>query len=75
MTRMNVLDDHVPFLMKGMPVVNMIDFEYGSAPGLNDYWHTDKDTLDKLSPESLETIQKVCLGLINKLLATDFKDL
>ena len=71
MTRMNILDDHVPFLLKGMPVVNIIDFEFGSKPGLNDYWHTDEDTIDKLSPESLESVGRVGLGVINRLMAKD----
>lgn len=41
-----VIDDHVPFLEKGIPVINIIDFDYP-------YWHTIEDTPDKCSPESL----------------------
>ena len=33
----------------------------------NDYWHTDKDTLDKLSAESLETVGRVLVRVLNKL--------
>jgi len=62
-----LLDDHIPFLRAGIPAVDLIDFEFGSAPGLNDYWHTDKDTLDKLSPRSLEIIGKTTLRLISEL--------
>nr|MBP7276518.1 M28 family peptidase [Kiritimatiellia bacterium] len=47
-SRHDVLDDHVPFLNSGMPAVNLIDFEYGSAPGLNDYWHTSEDRMEHL---------------------------
>lgn len=54
-----ILDDHVPFLRKGMPAVDIMDFQYGSTPGANDYWHTDRDTMDKLSPKSLETVGRV----------------
>lgn len=63
----SIHDDHVPFLQAGVPAVNLIDFEFGSAPGLNDYWHTDKDTLDKVSPTSLEIVGRTVLRLIQKL--------
>lgn len=63
----SILDDHVPFLLAGMPVVNLIDFEYGSAPGRNDYWHTTNDTLDKLSVKSMQTVGDVVLKMIENL--------
>ena len=59
-----ILDDHQPFLDAGMPAVDLIDFLYGSAPGLNDYWHTAADTPDKLSAESLQTIGRVVLRML-----------
>jgi glutaminyl-peptide cyclotransferase len=63
-----IIDDHVPFIQAGMPTVDLIDFEYGSAPGLNDYWHTTADTADKLSPESLATVGKVAVRTVNAVL-------
>ena len=62
---MPMLDDHVPFLDVGIPAIDIIDFEFGSAPGLNDYWHTDKDTLDKISPRSLQIIGQTGLRLLD----------
>jgi Zn-dependent M28 family amino/carboxypeptidase len=59
-----ILDDHVPFLMAGIPAVNIIDFEFGSAPGLNDYWHTENDTMDKVSPRSLEIVGRTGMKLV-----------
>ena len=59
-----IIDDHLPFLEAGIAAVDLIDFEYGSAPGLNDYWHTTNDTLDKLSADSLETVGRVTLRLL-----------
>ncbi|MBL8091134.1 MAG: M28 family peptidase [Anaerolineales bacterium] len=41
-----ILDDHTPFLEKGIPAVDIIDFDY-------EYWHTIEDTPDKVSAESL----------------------
>ena len=45
-----VLDDHVPFLEKKIPAVDLIDFSYGEN---NAYWHTPEDTPDKISGESI----------------------
>ncbi len=47
-------DDHQAFHEAGIPAIDLIDFEFGSAPGRNDYWHTPADTMDKISVESLE---------------------
>src|SRR5262245_46313787 len=54
-------DDHMPFLHAGVPAVDVIDLEYGSSPGENDYWHTKEDTLDKISPRSLKIVGDVIL--------------
>ena len=47
--RHTMLDDHIPFAQRGIPTVDMIDFDYP-------YWHTTQDTADKVSGESLEAI-------------------
>lgn len=65
----SVLDDHVPFFDKNIPTLNLIDFEYGTAPGKNDLWHTENDTLDHLSAESLQIIGRVTLRILNALAA------
>lgn len=61
-------DDHDAFFGAGMPAVDIIDFQYGSAPGRNDYWHTAQDTLDKISAESLGTVGRVVVRVINRLI-------
>lgn len=61
-------DDHDPFHERGVPAVNLIDYEYGSAPGRNDYWRTPEDTIDKLSPDSLGIVGRVTLRLVRDLL-------
>ena len=48
-----VIDDNVPFSEEGFETINLIDFEYGSKPKSNDYWHTPNDTIDKISRQSL----------------------
>jgi len=51
-----VEDDHVPFLEAGVAAVNLIDYDYGPA---NSYWHTERDTPDKLSAGSFQIIGRV----------------
>lgn len=57
-------DDHIPFRRRGVPAIDLIDFEYGP---LNRYWHTEKDTLDKLSPRSMEIAGKVVMETLRRL--------
>ena len=47
--RWAMIDDHTPFAQRGIPAVDIIDFDYP-------YWHTVADTADKVSPDSLERI-------------------
>ncbi len=54
-------DDHTPFAKIGVPVADLIDFDYGYN---NVFWHTPEDTLDKLSPNSLEIVGSVVLETI-----------
>jgi len=61
---LEVSDDHLPFLKRGVPAVDLIDFTYG----YNDaYWHTTQDTVDKLSPRSLQIVGSVILETIRIL--------
>ena len=59
-----ILDDHQPFLDAGIPAVDLIDFQYGSTPGGNEYWHTVADTIDKVDAASLEVVGRVVLRVI-----------
>jgi len=61
---MEVTDDHVPFVKRGVPCADFIDFNYG----YNDvFWHTTQDTVDKLSPKSLEIVGDTMLETIRIL--------
>ena len=62
-------DDHVAFLERGVPAVNLIDFHFGTAPGANDHWHTAEDTMDKLSAESLGIVGRVAARMAEEILA------
>ena len=60
-----VYDDHVAFKDAGFKAIDLIDFEYGSKPGLNDYWHTPQDTPDKLSADSLLTVGRLACSILS----------
>ena len=47
---MEVEDDHLPFVKRGVPSIDLVDLDYGPN---NSYHHTDKDTMDKISAHSL----------------------
>ncbi len=47
-----ISDDHLPLNEVGIPTIDIIDFQYP-------YWHTQQDTPDKCSSESLEAVGKV----------------
>jgi glutaminyl-peptide cyclotransferase len=51
----SMLDDHTPFLEKGIKAVDIIDFDYP-------YWHTTGDTSDKVSAQSLEIVGNTLLN-------------
>jgi Zn-dependent M28 family amino/carboxypeptidase len=60
----SMLDDHMPFVQAGASALDLIDFDYGPD---NSWWHTDKDTMDKLSAASLQTVGSVVLESIRQL--------
>jgi Zn-dependent M28 family amino/carboxypeptidase len=47
---MEVSDDHLPFVRRGVPSIDIIDLDYGPN---NSYHHTAQDTMDKISAKSL----------------------
>lgn len=59
-----ILDDHVPFVERGIPAVDLIDFDYGPGPPPGGYWHTTQDTLDKVCPESLDAVGEAVLAVL-----------
>src|SRR5438067_11401518 len=49
-----ITDDHTPLNQIGIPVIDLIDFDFPP-------WHTADDTLDKVSAESLQIVGRVAL--------------
>lgn len=57
--RYRMLDDHIPFLDRGIPSVDIIDFDYP-------YWHTSQDTVDKVSADSLAAVGETLWSWLKK---------
>jgi len=57
-------DDHRPFVQLGVPCADLIDLDYGYN---NVFHHTPQDTLDKLSPKSLQIVGDVTLETVRML--------
>src|SRR6266446_243384 len=56
----STVDDHIIFLKRGVPAVDVINFEIP-------YWHTVEDTLDKVSAKSLAITGDVFLESVKQL--------
>ncbi|HWY51981.1 MAG TPA: M28 family peptidase [Chthoniobacterales bacterium] len=55
----DITDDHTPLNAVGIPVIDLIDFRFS-------YWHTADDTIDKLSPQSLQVVGSVALYYLSQ---------
>jgi hypothetical protein len=58
---LDVKDDHINFLEAGIPAVDIIDLDYPA-------WHTEADTLDKVSAESMQVVGDVLLAALPEIL-------
>jgi len=52
-----ILDDHIAFLRRGIPVVDLIDLE-------DPAWHTHGDTIDRLDPAVMAEVHDVVLAWV-----------
>ncbi len=57
-------DDHLPFLARKAAAVDIIDLE---TPQREGFWHTNADTLDKVSPVSLAMVGHVLIEVVPQL--------
>jgi glutaminyl-peptide cyclotransferase len=59
-------DDHLSFLSRNVPSVDLIDLDNGPNGDVY-YWHTAQDTLDKISAKSLGIVGHVLLESVKAL--------
>lgn len=57
-----ILDDHTPFLERGIPAIDLIDFDFPA-------WHTTRDSLAAVSPRSLDATGSALVVLLRRLRA------
>ena len=60
----SIEDDHLPFLARKAAAVDIIDLE---TPQREGFWHTNADTLDKVSPVSLAIVGHVLIEVVPQL--------
>jgi len=53
----SIIDDHLPFIEKGIPTVLIIDLDY-------EMWHTTQDDISHISTESMRTVGNVLLAYL-----------
>jgi glutaminyl-peptide cyclotransferase len=54
-----MIDDHSPLNAIGIPIIDVIDFDYS-------WWHTAGDTIDKISAQSLQIVGSVALYYLSE---------
>ena len=54
-----LIDDHAPVNAIGIPMIDIIDFDYP-------WWHTADDTMDKISAQSLQIVGSVTLYYLSE---------
>lgn len=62
-----VYDDHIPLGEMGIKIINIIDAELIGADSPNprrNYWHTQKDTIENISKETLREVGQLITHLI-----------
>jgi hypothetical protein len=55
-----ILDDHIPFLERGVPAIDLIDFDF-------DCWHRRCDDISAVSEESLDRVGETMMELLPRL--------
>lgn len=59
-------DDHLPFVKKSIPAINLIDFNHLQS------WHKPNDTVEHLSLDSIEKVGKLAVWLAQKIASEGF---
>jgi len=73
-SRSDIIDDHISFKNVGIPVVDVVDAEFGRMgrdpatgkefDGMGEFHHANTDTIDKVSQKSLEIVGRTILRTV-----------
>ena len=70
--KLAITDDHLPFIRRGLHVIDVIDIDYCSDGGVDcgqdarNLHHTLQDTIDQITARSLQIVGDVALTLVTK---------
>lgn len=64
-TQTSIQDDHLPFIRKGVPSVDIIDAGRSGSSVFPPQWDTTHDTVDKLDPDMLALVGDVLLQTLH----------
>jgi glutaminyl-peptide cyclotransferase len=66
-----IIDDHMSFIQVGVPSVDVVDAEYGRMgvrfDAMGEFHHSNADTMDKVSQNSLEIVGRTVLRAVELL--------
>ena len=66
-----IIDDHISFAKVGVPVVDVVDAQFGRMgpgfDGMGEFHHANTDTMDKISQTSLEIVGRTILLTVELL--------
>ena len=66
-----IIDDHVSFAKVGVPAVDVVDAQFGRMgagfDGMGEFHHANTDTMDKISPASLDIVGTTILLTVELL--------
>jgi glutaminyl-peptide cyclotransferase len=61
----SIIDDHMSFIVAGIPAVDVVDAQYGRMgpqfDSMGEFHHSDADTMDKVSEQSLGVVGRTIL--------------
>lgn len=69
-----IYDDHIPLGEMGIKIINIIDADLIGADSSNprrNYWHTQNDTIENISKETLNEVGKLLTHLIYRIKFTE----
>lgn len=59
-----ILDDHLPFIRKGIPAIDIVESKSSATGSFPATWHTLSDNIQNISPESLKAVGATMLHFI-----------
>jgi Zn-dependent M28 family amino/carboxypeptidase len=62
-----VLEDHYYVIKgRGIPCIDIVNYDPNTAKGFGSYWHTQQDTMDNIDRETLKAVGQTVLEVIYK---------